>query len=464
MTRLCLLISLFLAASAAVAVTAAAKPGQAMTFEAPGELLDDARRDAALDDIASFGIRRVRVLVYWDQFAPQPGSRKRPAFDAKDPGAYPPGTWDRLDRLFDAAAERGITVQPTLTGPVPRWATKARRDRLTEPSSREFERWAIAVGRRYGDRVGVWSIWNEPNHPQFLLPQFRKRRPASPRIYRRLYLAGHRGLRASPSNANDLILAGETAPRGTPRVVAPLDFLRGTLCLSRSYRRTSSRCKRLPALGWAHHAYTTKSGPSFRPPDRDDVTIGVLSRLTRALDRAAARGAIGRRLPVHLTEFGVQSAPDPFVGVPLAKQAQFLAWSEAIAWRNPRVATFSQYLLHDDQPRPGPRAARYSGFESGLRAADGTPKPAYMGFRLPLDADLRGPDVKLWGLVRPAAGATKVTIMVADKGDWRDLRTITTTARGSFALTLRHRPGRKYQLRWLSPSGAEHFGAVIRPH
>src|SRR5687768_8635593 len=119
MTRLRLLISLFLAAFAAVPAAAAAKPGQAMTFEAPGELLDDARRDAALDDIASFGITRVRVLVYWDQFAPEPASRTRPAFDAKDPGAYPPGTWDRLDRLFDAAAQRGITVQPTLTGPVP---------------------------------------------------------------------------------------------------------------------------------------------------------------------------------------------------------------------------------------------------------------------------------------------------------------------------------------------------------
>ena len=37
---------------------------------------------------------------------------------------------------------------------------------------RSFQAFATAVGRRYGDRVGLWSIWNEPNHPQFLKPQF----------------------------------------------------------------------------------------------------------------------------------------------------------------------------------------------------------------------------------------------------------------------------------------------------
>ena len=77
----------------------------------------------------------------------------------------------------------------------------------------------------------MWSIWNEPNHPQFLLPQFVKNKPHSPRIYRNLFLAAQRGLRAS-GNGADAVLFGETAPRGTPRVVAPLAFLRGALCLT----------------------------------------------------------------------------------------------------------------------------------------------------------------------------------------------------------------------------------------
>ena len=57
------------------------------------------------------------------------------------------------------------------------------------------------------------------------------------------------------------------------------------------------------------HPYTTKFGPFFQPANQDDVTIGVLSRLVKALDRAASAGALPRRLPIYVSEFGVQSYP-----------------------------------------------------------------------------------------------------------------------------------------------------------
>ncbi len=78
-----------------------------------------------------------------------------------------------------------------------------------------------ALGRRYRDRVDVWSISNEPNDPAFLGPQYRNGRPASPRTYRRLYLAGRGALHAT-GNGSDLILFGETLPRGGSRTVNPL--------------------------------------------------------------------------------------------------------------------------------------------------------------------------------------------------------------------------------------------------
>ena len=31
----------------------------------------------------------------------------------------------------------------------------------------------------------MWSIWNEPNQPQFLMPQYRKGKPYSPTLYRK---------------------------------------------------------------------------------------------------------------------------------------------------------------------------------------------------------------------------------------------------------------------------------------
>ncbi|MGZ8648442.1 MAG: hypothetical protein ACXW08_07425 [Solirubrobacteraceae bacterium] len=456
-------LTLILLALLAWPVATWAASDQTLTFEAPSELLDRSKRDSTLREINAFGVDRVRALVYWKDFAPAAGSAKRPEFDATDPEAYPARTWDQLDGLFAAAAERKVSVQVTLTGPVPRWATRGNRDNVTEPDPDEFEAFATAVGRRYGEQVSVWSIWNEPNHPQFLRPQFSNGHAASPAIYRRLFLAGEAGLRAS-GNGDDMLLFGETAPRGTPNVVAPLAFLRGVLCLSPGYRPTR-KCAKLPADGYAHHAYTTRAGPRFRPPDPDDVTIGVISRLTTALNSAAKAGAISHGLGIYLTEFGIQSAPDPIVGVSLARQASYLAMAEHIAFANPRVRSFSQYLLRDDLPRSGNKAARFSGFESGLRHSDGRPKPAYEGFRLPLAAESYGLSDVLWGRVRPLSARTEVTIQAqpAKGAPWADMKKVTTNSKGVFGLRAKHDDGQRYRVQWTAPDGKVWLGPPIQP-
>jgi hypothetical protein len=104
-----LLLLLVAAAVALPAAPASASPTQVMTFEAPRELLSDADRDATLDQIRAFGVRRVRVLMYWNSIAPDPGARRRPSgFDGTDPGAYPASGWGRYDNLMQAAQARGI--------------------------------------------------------------------------------------------------------------------------------------------------------------------------------------------------------------------------------------------------------------------------------------------------------------------------------------------------------------------
>lgn len=451
-----------LAVAALAPAVASASSSQVMTFEAPGELLDS-RRDRTLDEVQAFGVDRVRVLVYWEQFAPHANSASKPSFDAADPSAYPAGNWDRLDALFDAAAKRDIDVMLTLTGPVPKWATKRKRDKVTEPSAEEFKAFATAVGRRYGDRVGMWSIWNEPNHPDFLRPQYKGGRPYSPSLYRALYFAGVSGLRES-DNGKDVILLGETAPRGNENVVAPLAMLRGALCLNKRWRKAKG-CDKVPASGYAHHAYTTRVGPSFKPPKKDDVTIGVLSRLTRALNRAARAKALPRRLGIYLTEFGIQSFPDKVSGVSLAKQAEYLAISEQIAYRNPRVRSFSQYLLRDDEPRADASSSqRFGGFESGLRTHTGKRKPAYEAFRLPLAVSEGRKTDKLWGRVRPARGATSVTIETRSGSTWTTLKTVKTKASGVYALSTRHRDGQRYRVKWTSPDGKTYSGPPVRAY
>src|SRR3954469_2459657 len=371
MRRLIPLLTI-LAALAAPA-GASASSGQVTTFEAPRELLSAATRDATLSRITSLGVRNVRQLVYWRDYAPSPGSATKPDFDASDPDAYPAGTWGNLDALIAAAKQHGVTVMLTLTGPPPRWAT--RDSKLSYPDAKAFGAFATAIGKRYGASVGTWSIWNEPNQPQFLLPQYVHGKPESPKIYRSLYRAAYAGLRKS--NPKDAILIGETSPRGNSHIVAPLAFLRGMLCLDSHYRKAKS-CAGLQASGYAHHAYTTAAGPHFKPPSKDDVTIGVLSRLVTALDKAGNAGALPKGLPIHLTEFGIQTTPDEISGVSLSQQAGYLAVAEHMAYVNPRVVQFSQYLLTDDAPRTS--GYKYGGFESGLISSTGKEKPAYQGF------------------------------------------------------------------------------------
>jgi hypothetical protein len=367
-----------------------------------------------------------------------------------------------------------------VTGPVPKWATSTRRDFLTRPDDREFQQFMTAVGRHYASEVALYSIWNEPNHPAFLRPQFNANgTPASPRVYRGLYQAGYAGLQAA-GLGNPQVLMGETAPTGYDTVnvrregknallhdVAPLAFLRGALCLNGHYGKAGS-CGPLPTAGYAHHAYTNAAGPSYVPPERDDVTIGVLSRLTRALDLAARSGALPAHVPVYLTEFGVQSKPNRFLGVSVAQQAEYDAIAERIAWGNARVAAFSQYLLRDDPVGGAPGASVHGGtigFQTGLQYISGKLKPLYFAWPLPLTVSKHGSAFSLWGLVRPATGATKVTVLVeaAHARRYRTLASVSTDSLGHWSLSSSAR-GARWRVRWTSPAGVAYEGPPIVAH
>jgi hypothetical protein len=433
-------------AALALPSTASAKRSQFTIFQATREVRspDPATRAGALDEITALGVHWLRVSLYWQDVAPDVDAARVPAIDETDPASY---HWALYDQILADAKARDIRVLLTVTGPGPRWATRAREDRVTRPSPTRFRRFVTAVGRRYGEQVDYWSVWNEPNHPDFLAPQYVHGRPYSPRIYRQLYRAARSGLDRS-GNERDRVLMGETAPRGNSHVVAPLAFVRGSLCLTSSYHKRRG-CGSLDVDGWAHHPYTTSKGPWFVSRRRDDVTIGSLSRLTKALDRARRAHAVRKRVDLYLTEFGVQSEPDPVSGVSEERQAEYRSIGELIAYRNPRVRAFSQYLMRDDLPRPGRAYLRYGGFESGLRHSDGEAKLAYDGFRLPLVAE-RGHRTRLWGLVRPASGKTSVRIEYRNRGSsrWRTLKSDHTDSRGYWVTTTSARSGRSYRVSW----------------
>jgi len=450
------------------AAQAGASQGQQTFFEAPALLLNPSTRPATLATLQRLGVTSLRVELSWHAVAPRANSTRRPAFDATDPAAY---NWSLYDPLIEAAHQRGWQILLTVTSPVPRWAEASPRPRSLayRPSAREFGRFMTAVGRHYGSEVSLFSIWNEPNHHEFLEPQFnRNGSPASPAVYRALYQAGYAGLQAS-GIGSPKVLIGETAPEGetAPRVpvrgprhnMAPLAFLRTMLCLSPHYHRVG-RCARLAASGWGLHPYRSGASPYFVPSNRETVTIGSLSRMTRALDAAARAGALTPHLPLYITEFGVMSRPNPYQGVPVSQQAEYQAMAEQIAWRNARVASFSQYLLKDD-----PMRRRSVGFQTGLEYYSGRAKPALAAFPVPMTVTRHGSRYALWGLVRPAGAATTATVEVRRRGSSRfmPLAEVHTDARGYWSLGSTVAGG-AWRVRWTSPAGVRYTGPPIRAY
>jgi hypothetical protein len=444
-----------------LAAPASANSRQFTMVEAPAELLFGGSPDAALDQIQQLGAMAIRIQLSWSLVAPDADAKTAPSFNATDPDAYPAGAWARYDAAIDGARARGLKVYVTLTGPAPRWATASKRDQLTRPSASAFGKFAAAAGRRYGAKVSWWSIWNEPNLGKLLKPIYKGRRGrhlASPAIYRQLYLQAYQNLRAV--HVHRPILIGELAPRGNSMrangTVPPIAFLRATLCLDRRYRKARS-CGRIATQGFAIHPYTPKQGPFFVPPNPDDVTIGVLPRLVHALDRAAHAGALPRRLPIYVSEFGVQSWPDRLFGVPPATQSDYRSIGERMAYANRRVKSFSQYLLRDDVTRDG----AYGAFESGLLFYEGDkPKPSYDGFRLPLVvAKARhGDRVTLWGLVRPAHGHRGVlTIEVNDRHGWKRYARQRYNGAGYWRRAARTKPGRRWRVAWTDPASETEY-------
>jgi hypothetical protein len=303
-------------------------------------------------------------------------------------------------------------------------------------------------------------------------------------------------------------------------IPAPLAFLRGVLCLNASYRPVG-HCSKLPAYGYAQHPYAEGPGPFWIPshkvdPHADDVTIGTIGRLVTALDRAAAVGAIRSGMPVFVTEMGVQSVPNPIFGVSLAQQAEYDAISEKLAWNNPRVASYDQYLLRDDAPtRSRNPILRWPGFESGLETYQGVQKPSFGGFRLPLVVTRTHAGVSFWGIVRPASdppsaggpvgptgssgptgptgstgstgstgptgatgatgatgttaktlGSTTVLLQYSSNGgkSWRTLTRVRTDSSGAWSATGHFASHRLWRTRWVSPTGAAFTGAPTRAY
>jgi hypothetical protein len=160
--------------------------------------------------------------------------------------------------------------------------------------------------------------------------------------------------------------------------------------------------------------------------------------MTKALAR---RGKLPRRLPLWITEFGFQTRPpDPIFGVKLKRAAAFMDISEWIAFRNRRVASYSQYTLVDAPPKRGGRPfLRWSTWQAGLRFADGRKKPrVYGAFQLPFLVRSLGPDaVELFGGGRGGPGASARVEAKVRGGRYRSVANVPVNDAGYFRRIIR---------------------------
>ena len=471
------LIALALAPSGA----SAAGPETVIQDDALLLFSSDADVRQGVERVRELGIERVRVTVSWGAIAPETHSRKRPRFDAADSRAYPIDGWARVDRVLREVRRAGLKPMLDLAFHAPRWATRDKKKSKTyrdRPSVLEYQRFAKAAARRYrGDfpdpanlgsslpAVRLWTTWNEPNHPSFLLPQWRRDRrgrwvPASPHLYRRMHNAAYRVLKKS-SRFNRVLIGGLAAVgggrRGPRGRIAPLRFLREMACVDKRLRRLRvPECRgfrRLQADGFSHHPYSIGLAPGRRSRYRDDVRIADLGRLDRLLGALRRRGRTAKRLAIYITEFGYETnPPDPKLGVSNAKQIAYLAQGAYIAWRSPHVRMHAQFLLRDLPPNPtlsqtSPR--RWHDYQSGLIEFGGRLKPAFEAFKLPLWARIDRRGTFLFGQVRPGHGRKRVSIEGrARGGPWTAAGTAVTDERGYFSTRLRGRAPRAYRALW----------------
>jgi hypothetical protein len=464
-----------LALALALAAPASAAPNletgiedEAILLTRPGEA------PGAIARWKELGIESVRLHARWNRLAP----RERG-------GRY---DWAELDRAMDLLRGSGLKVMLTVTGPGPAWTARSA-DGLTEPDPALYGRFVRDVATRYGDVVDRYLVWNEPNIPGWLMPQWdcrgRRCALAAPHIYRRLVRAAVPAVRAVDPSAQ--VLMGELAPIGESRGIrsstriAPLPFLRAMACVDERYRRIrGGRCRGFrPATADAigYHPHGVRNAPDRPNRDRDEAQMADLPRLFKVLDRLTRskrlKPARSKRFDVHLTEFGYQtSPPDHATGITLAQQALYLQQAAYVAWRHPRVRSLVHYQWLDEPVHyRGTGSLAYAGWQSGLLLVNGEPKPAAELFPSPflIDRKAGARSARFWGQVRPGASQV-VTLQRRRRGSgaWSSVAAIPTDSRGFWSRVLRTSTSYEYRFQWTDPSPSpyalpDRYSGVVSP-
>ncbi len=137
--------------------------------------LSDTDLNKTLDELASLGVKDIRIAVPW--IFMQPTSSQ--SYD-----------WSALDRVVNAAADRDMGVLGVISA-TPIWAGTPLNG---HPNPASYADFASAVATRYQAKISAYEIWNEPNGVTFWSP-------LSVKAYTNMLKAAYPAIKAADPNA-----------------------------------------------------------------------------------------------------------------------------------------------------------------------------------------------------------------------------------------------------------------------
>lgn len=296
--------------------------------------------------------------------------------------------WTAYDSLVEEASARRLQLVAVLWRS-PAWAAET----LTAPPDNleAFARFAGALAARYGDRIDVYQVWDEPN-----LASGWGGQPADPIGYAALLETAYGAIHAADPDA--LVLTAGLAPT----IETGPDNLSDLLYLHGLYQNGAA-----PFFdGVASKPYGFDSGPDDR---RINQNLLNFSRFVLLREEMVRNG--DARKPLWGTSFGWNALPEGWEGQPSlwgqTSPEQQAAWTLAAYRRALAEWPWAGALILESwQPNAAPDNPRW-GF--ALRGPDGTLGPTATAIRE--QAGLF--NTALWPGVYPAT-----TPLVSYSGEW----------------------------------------------
>ena len=305
------------------------------------------------------GPKVVRYNLGWEQIA-----SVRPA--APDDPADPAYDFKHADTMARQTAAIGAQSLFTIVN-APRWANGGKAPRYAPLKPDDYGQFCGVVAWRYSGTytppgalkplpaVKSFTVWNEPNRGQYLLPQGSGGVTAATN-FAALVRACSDAVHAVSPDAR--VAAGPIASRGAQGGASPIAFLD-------AYNKAGG--PRPQAL--AFNPYMNGLVPAYKPKETTAdgaITLRNLDQLERWLNQT-----YGGSVPIWFTEFAWRTAPTPKLGtITPARQADLLHKTVTLVRTHYPYAKMLVWFLVRDQSPDG-----Y--WRSGLATYDWRQKPAY---------------------------------------------------------------------------------------